>query len=154
MISLATMFTAERPNPKAHVLHNIPLKFCINSAFSKLPLPALDHELRQLKLKSQEPGSSAHLMPKQLQSSSNEPQTWPAKGETATASYSSNTTTHKIDSPLDCRKQELAENVSFLEVQISSAEDHSAKFKAKKPLSKLKYWRKKLPLVDDLVLYE
>ena len=27
----------------------------------------LDHELRQLKLKSQEPGSTAHLMPKQLQ---------------------------------------------------------------------------------------
>ena len=25
---------------------------------------ALDHELRQLKLKSQEPGSTAHLMPK------------------------------------------------------------------------------------------
>ena len=89
---------------------------------------ALDHELRQLKLKSQEPGSAAHLMPKQLQFSSNEPQTWPAEGETAkAASNSSSTTTRKIDSPLDRRKQELVENVSFLEAQISSAEDHLAK---------------------------
>ena len=34
---------------------------------------ALYHELRQLKLKSQEPGSTTHLMPKQLQFSSKEP---------------------------------------------------------------------------------
>ena len=31
---------------------------------------SLDHKLRQHKLKSQEPGSAAHLMPKQLQFSS------------------------------------------------------------------------------------
>ena len=37
--------------------------------------PALDQELRQLKFRSQEPGSTGHLMPKQLQFSSNEPQT-------------------------------------------------------------------------------
>lgn len=90
---------------------------------------ALDHELRQLKLKSQEPGSTAHLMPKQLQFSSKEAQTGTAEGETATASNSSSTTTHKIDSPLERRKQELVENVSFLEAQISSAEDHLAKLK-------------------------
>ena len=96
---------------------------------------ALDHELRQLKLKSQEPGSTAHLMPKQLQFSSNEPQTWPAEGETAkAASNSSTTTTRKIDSSLDRRKQELAENVSFLEAQISSAEDHLAKLKGENDL--------------------
>ena len=95
---------------------------------------ALDHELRQLKLKSQEPGITAHLMPKQLQFSSNEPQTWPAEGETATASNSSSTTTRKIDSPLDRRKQELVENVSFLEAQISSAEDHLAKLKGENDL--------------------
>ena len=69
---------------------------------------ALDHELRQLKLKSQEPGITAHLMPKQLQFSSNEPQTWPAGGETPTASNSSTTTIRKIDSPLDRRKQTRA----------------------------------------------
>ena len=69
---------------------------------------ALGHELRQLKLKSQEPGSTTHLMPKQLQFSSNEPQTWPAEGETATASNSRSTTTRKIDSPLDRRKQTRA----------------------------------------------
>ena len=88
----------------------------------------------KLKLKSQEPGSTAHLMPKQLQFSSNEPQTWPAEGETATASNSSSTTTRKIDSPLDRRKQELVENVSFLEAQISSAEDHLAKLKGENDL--------------------
>ena len=95
---------------------------------------ALDHELRQLKLKSQEPGSTAHLMPKQLQFSSNEPQTWPAEGQMATASNSSSTSTRKIDSPLDRRKQELVENVSFLEAQISSAEDHLAKLKGENDL--------------------
>ena len=95
---------------------------------------ALDHELRQLKLKSQEPGSTARLMPKQLQFSSNEPQTWRAEGETATASNSISTTTCKIDSPLDRRKQELVENVSFLEAQISSAEDHLAKLKGENNL--------------------
>ena len=94
---------------------------------------ALDHELRQLTLKLQEPGSTAHLMPKQLQFSSNQPQTWPAEGETATASNSSSTTTRKIDSSLDRRKQELVENVSFLEAQISSAEDHLAKKICSKP---------------------
>ena len=46
----------------------------------------------------------------------------------------SSTTTHKIDSPLDRRKQELVENVSFLEVQISSAEDHLAKLKGENDL--------------------
>ena len=91
---------------------------------------ALDHELRQLKLKSQESGSTAHLMPKQLQLGCNEPQTWPAEGETAT----SITSTCKIDSPLERRKQELVENVSFLETQISSAEDHFAKFKGENDL--------------------
>ena len=75
---------------------------------------ALDHKLRQLKLKSQEPGSTVHLMLKQLQFRSKKPQIWPAEGETATASNSSSTTSHKIDSPLDRRKQELVENVSFL----------------------------------------
>ena len=65
---------------------------------------ALDHELRQLKLKSQEPGSTVYLMPKQLQFSSKEPQTWPPKGEMATASNSSSTTTHNIVSHLDRRK--------------------------------------------------
>ena len=95
---------------------------------------ALDHELRQLKLKSQEPGSTAHLMPKQLQFRSKEPQTWPVEGQTATASNSSSTTTHKIDFPLDRRKQELVENVSFLEAQISSAEDHLAKLKGENDL--------------------
>lgn len=95
---------------------------------------ALDHELRQLKLKSQEPGITAHLTPKQLQFSSKEPQTWLAEGETATASNSSSTTTSNIDSPLDRRKQELVENVSFLEAQISSAEDHLAKLKGENDL--------------------
>ena len=90
----------------------------------------LDHALRQLKLKSQESGSTAHLMSKQLQFSSNEPQTWPAEGETVTSS----TSTRKIDSPLDRRKQELVENVSFLETQISSAEDHLAKLKGENDL--------------------
>ena len=96
---------------------------------------ALDHELRQLKLKSQEPGSTAHLMPKQLQFSSNEPQIWPAEGETAKAASNSNSTTiRKIHSPLYRRKQELVENVSFLEAQISSAEDHLAKLKGENDL--------------------
>ena len=95
---------------------------------------ALDHELRQLKLKSQEPGSTGHLMPKQSQFSSNEPQTWPAEGETATASNSSSITTRKIDSPLHRSKQELVENDSFLEAQISSAEDHLAKLKGENDL--------------------
>jgi len=93
---------------------------------------ALDHELRQLKLKSQEPGSAAHLMPKQLQFSSNEPQSWPAEEETTTASNSSSSA--RGNSPLDCRKQELAENVSFLEAQISSAEDHLARVKGENDL--------------------
>ena len=76
-------------------------------------------------------------MPKQLQFSSNEPQTWAAEGETAkAASNSSSTTTRKIDSPLDRRKQELVENVSFLEAQISSAEDHLAKLKGENDLLK------------------
>ena len=37
----ATMFTCflERPNPKAHVLHNIPLTDILRPAFRKLPLP-------------------------------------------------------------------------------------------------------------------
>ena len=95
---------------------------------------ALDYELRQLKLKSQEPGSTAHLMPKQLQFSSKEPQTWPAEGETATASNPSSTTARNIDAPLDRRKQEVVENVSFLEVQISSAEVHLAKLKGENDL--------------------
>ena len=74
-------------------------------------------------------------MPKQLQFSCNEPQTWPAEGETAAALNSSSTvTTRKNDSPLDRRKQELAENVSFLEAQISSAEDHLAKLKGEHDL--------------------
>ena len=90
---------------------------------------ALDYELRQVKLKSQEPGSNVHLMAKQLQFSSTEPQTWPAEGETATASNPSSTVARKIDALLDHRKQELVENVSFLEAQISSAEDHLAKLK-------------------------
>ena len=63
------------------------------------------------------------------QFSSNEPLTWPAEGQTATASNSSSTSTRKIDSLLDRRKQELVENVSFLEAQISSAEDHLLKAK-------------------------
>ena len=95
---------------------------------------ALDYELRQIKLKSQEPGSTVHLMPKQLHFSSKEPQTWPAEGETATASNPSSTTARKIDAPLDRRKQELVENVSFLEAQISSAEDHLAKLKGENDL--------------------
>ena len=41
---------------------------------------ALDYDLQLLKLKSQEPGSTAHLMPKQLQFSSKEPHSWPAEG--------------------------------------------------------------------------
>ena len=94
---------------------------------------ALDYELRQVKLKSQEPGSNVHLMAKQLQFSSTEPQTWPAKGETATASNPSSTAARKIDAPLDRRKQELVENVSFLEAQISSAEDHLAKMICSRP---------------------
>ena len=73
-------------------------------------------------------------MPKQLQFSCNEPHPWPAEGETAAALNSSSTTTRKIDSPLDRRKQELAENVSFLEAQISSAEDHLAKLKGEHDL--------------------
>ena len=59
---------------------------------------------------------------------------WPAEGEEATSSNSSSTTTRKIDSPLDRRKQELVENVSFLEAQISSAEDHLAKLKRENDL--------------------
>ena len=98
---------------------------------------ALDYELRQVKLKSQEPGSNVHLMPKQLQFSSIEPQTWPAKGETATASNPSSTAARKINAPLDRRKQELVENVSFLEAQISSAEDHLAKLKGEMICSRL-----------------
>ena len=73
-------------------------------------------------------------MPKQLQFSSKEPQNWPAEVEMATASNSSSTTTRKIDSPLDCHKQELVENVSYLEAQISSAEDHLAKLKGENDL--------------------
>ena len=74
-------------------------------------------------------------MPKQLQFSSNEPQTWPAEGETAKAASNSNSTTiRKIHSPLYRRKQELVENVSFLEAQISSAEDHLAKLKGEHDL--------------------
>ena len=39
MISLAAMFTAERPDPKAHVSNDIPLTEVRRSAFRKLPLP-------------------------------------------------------------------------------------------------------------------
>lgn len=77
---------------------------------------------------------TVHLMPKQLQFSSTELQTWPAEGETATASNPSSTAARKIDAPLDRRKQELVENVSFLEAQISSAEDHLAKLKGENDL--------------------
>ena len=56
---------------------------------------ALHYELRHVKLKSQEPGSTVHLMPKQLQFSSTELQSWPAEGETATASNPSSTAARK-----------------------------------------------------------
>lgn len=88
---------------------------------------ALDQELRRIK--SQD---SAHLMPKQLNFSKGQ-QTWPAK-ETTTASYTSSTTTSEIDSPLDRRKKELVENVTFLEAQCSSAEEHLAKLKGENDL--------------------
>ncbi|KAL9977366.1 hypothetical protein ACROYT_G014758 [Oculina patagonica] len=92
---------------------------------------ALDQELRRIK--SQD--SSAHLMPKQLEFSKRQ-QTWPAKGAT-TASYTSSTTTSaasEIDSPLDRRKKELVDNVTFLEAQCTSAEEHLAKLKGENDL--------------------
>ena len=113
---------------------------------------ALDYELRQVKLKSQEPGSTVHLMPKQLQFSSTEPQTWRDEGETATASNPSSTAARKIDAPIDRRKQELVENVSFLEAQISSAEDHLAKLKGENDLLQTVSRRKNLQSLSSVWL--
>lgn len=48
---------------------------------------------------------------------------------TTTTAPTSITLTREIDSPLDHRKQELIENVSFLEAQPLSSEEHLAKLK-------------------------
>ena len=85
---------------------------------------ALTHELQKIKSWESQDG---HLRPRQLNFCQNSQQAWSVESPACT-------TTREIDSPLDRRKQELVENVSFLEAQISSAEEHLAKLKGENDL--------------------